>query len=274
MFARKYVALVVGLGLTACGPKVASIDVQPSKVTLNQKGQVAKLTATPKDGEGKAVENIALTWTSSDPAVATVDAASGSVTAVKTGDAVIKIAFQDKVTQDVPVQVSLPASISVAPAEITLGGVGQSARISAKVLDENGRLVTEDVVWENSNPEVATISKGEVTAMGVGSAQLYATAAGVRAPVKVTVAAPEVASIEVQSSLELKAKKGAPIQLAAVGKDADGNAVSTALYVFESADSKIATVDAAGLVTPVAKGKTKVTVTSGPKSAVVDVVVK
>lgn len=275
MFARKYVALVAGLGLAACGPKVASIDVQPAtKVTLTQKGQVAKFTATPKDAEGKAIENLTLTWTTSDPSVATVDAASGDVTAVKTGDAVVKVAYQDKAAQDVQVQVSVPASISVAPAELTLDGVGKSTKLSAKVLDEKGRVVTEDVVWESPNPEIATVSKGEVSAMGIGQAQVFAVAAGVRAPVKIVVTAPELASLEVGPALELKAKGGEPTKINAVGKDAAGTAVTSAVFAFESADPKVATVDAAGMVTPVAKGKTKINVTSGGKTAAVDVVVK
>jgi hypothetical protein len=191
MSARKYVALVAGLGLAACSPKVASIDVQPSQVTLTQKGQVASLVATAMDSEGRPIEKRpALVWSSSDPTVATVDSASGAVTAVKTGDAVLKVTYEDKVSREVPVVVSLPASISVAPAEVLLEGVGRSAKIVAKVLDEKGRLVTDEVVWDSPNPEIAVVSQGKVIAAGVGEARLFAVAAGVRAPVKVVVREP------------------------------------------------------------------------------------
>lgn len=262
-------AAVAALGLAACGPKVASIDIKPESATLKSKGATQKLAATPKDGEGKAVEGVALSFVSSDPAVATVDA-QGTVTAVKSGDATIKASFEGKVAKEAKLVVSIPATISVAPAEVKLEGVGKKMAVTAKVLDEKGRETGTEVAWENTNGFLS-VGNGEVTAQGAGSGQIFAVAAGIKAPVAVTVTIPAVAAVHVEKKLDVKAGKAARLQ--PVAKDDKGAAIEGSTFTYASADAKVAKVEADGTVHGVKKGKTKVTVTSGGKSATVEVVV-
>ncbi len=59
-----------------------------------------------------------------------------------------------------------------------------------------------------------------------------------------------------------------------MAKDAEGKEMANVPFTYAAEDAKVATVDAAGVVTGVAKGKTKVTVTAGDKSATVEVKVK
>ena len=120
--------------------------------------------------------------------------------------------------------------------------------------------------------KVATIAGNEITAVGAGETSFVATAGEAKAPLKVTVVVPVVATVEADKAVEIKAGETATLKPA--GKDAEGKAIATATFTFASADEKIATVDAAGVVKAVKKGKTKVTVTSGDKSATVDVSVK
>src|SRR3989441_13066458 len=68
-------------------PTVASIAVAPSPGTLLV-GSTAQLTATTKDSAGNVLTGRAVTWASSNTAVATVSAA-GLVTAVAGGSATI-----------------------------------------------------------------------------------------------------------------------------------------------------------------------------------------
>jgi uncharacterized protein YjdB len=232
------------------------------------------LKATPKDADGKAVEGVAVAFSTSDVKVATVDAASGKVTAVDSGDAKISAGVEGKISVDVPVKVSIPASVSLAPAEVKLDGVGAKATVVAKVLDSKGREIpTAQVAWESGNPAVATVVGGEITAVGGGAAQVFAVAAGVRAPVAVTVAVPQVAAIDVEKKIP-DIKVGATHKLKVAAKDAQGKEIPGLTLTFTSADPKIATVDATGMVTAVAKGKTKVTVAAGEKNATVEIKVK
>jgi len=66
---------------------VAAVTVTSSR-TNPMVGQTAQLTATPTDAGGNALPRRAVTWTSSDPTVATVDA-NGLVTVLNSGSVTI-----------------------------------------------------------------------------------------------------------------------------------------------------------------------------------------
>jgi trimeric autotransporter adhesin len=65
-----------------------AIELTPAEVTLVTAGATAQLTAVVTDAGGTEIEGAVVTWTSSDPEVATVDS-EGEVTAVANGTAVI-----------------------------------------------------------------------------------------------------------------------------------------------------------------------------------------
>src|SRR3989441_5290587 len=73
---------------------VASVDVTPTTLAL-QVGQTAQLAATPKDANGSSLNGRTVTWTSSNQAVATVNA-SGLVSAVGAGAATIAATGEGK----------------------------------------------------------------------------------------------------------------------------------------------------------------------------------
>lgn len=273
MRSLKTLALAASIALSACGPKVATISVKPASATLSKKGEVAKLSAAAKDAEGKEVkEGVVLSFTSSDPAVATVDS-TGAVTAVASGDAVITAAFQEK-KGEAKVKVSIPASLSIAPADVKLTAVGAKASLAVKVLDAKGREVAADVAFASQNAAVVSVSKGELTAMGPGQAEVLASAGGVTGRVKVDVILPAPAAIEVEkASLQLKVG-GEPAKIAAVAQDEAKQPIVGAVLTFTSNNEKVAKVDASGMVTAVGKGKAKITVAAGDKKAEVAVKAK
>jgi uncharacterized protein YjdB len=270
MRAVKVLSFAVVFAVVGCGPKVASIDLSPDRLSLTKKGEVQALSATPKDAEKKKVEGATVVFTSASPAVATVDAA-GKVTAVKSGDTTI-VATLGQVTASAPVKVAIPASISLAPADVKLVGAGSKAMVVAKVLDDAGRPATAEVTWESADAKIATVKGGEIVAVGAGETKVFAVAAEVKAPVKVTVAIPVVATVEADKELDLKV--GTPGKLKVVAKDAEGKEIANTAFTYAIDNAKVATVDAAGTVTPVGKGKAKLTVTAGEKSATVEVKVK
>jgi len=83
----------------------------------------------------------------------------------------------------------VPTTIAVVPPSITFSAIGQTEQLSASVEDQTGAIIEEgQVSWISSNPAIATVSsEGLVTATGVGSAQLTATAGAATAAVDVTV---------------------------------------------------------------------------------------
>ncbi len=67
---------------------------------------------------------------------------------------------------------------------------GESATLNATVEPDNA--TNKNVTWESSNPNVATVDNGKVTAMSVGDAIITATAGDMKATCKVKVRNPPV----------------------------------------------------------------------------------
>lgn len=84
----------------------------------------------------------------------------------------------------VPVEIIDVASVALDQTEFTLT-VGESAQLTATVLPENASDPT--VSWSSSDPAVATVEGGLVTALGKGTAVITATAGGQSATCTVTV---------------------------------------------------------------------------------------
>jgi len=267
----KFLSLAAVFALSACGPKVATIELAPATVDLAKKGESKALVATPKDAEKKKVENVQIAFASSDPKVATIDAA-GKVTAVDSGEAKLTATFE-QISATASVKVSIPASISFAPAAVKLEAVGAKAPVVVKVMDSKNKEVKMPVALVSADAKVVTVAGTELTAVGAGETTVSGTAGDAKGSLKVSVVLPVLATVEAEKTLDL-AKAGETAAIKASGKDAEGKVIPSATFTFASADEKIATVDATGAVKAVKKGKTKITVTSGDKTATVEIVVK
>ena len=165
-----------------------SIVIEPSSATLMSIGETVQLTATVLDGNGRPVDDVVVTWSSSDVSVATVSGA-GLVTAVGNGSVAIT-AGSGSASTSVPVTVMQSAgSIAVEPDEATLMALGETVQLTATVLDGNGQPVSGAVVtWLSSDVSVATVSdQGLVTAVSNGSVTITARSGSASASVPVTV---------------------------------------------------------------------------------------
>ena len=258
---------VASIGLAACGPRVSYIAMEPPSAILNVRGASKAFKAIPRDASGKAVEGAQAIFSSSDPDTVSVDA-SGVATALKSGDAKVWATFDD-VTTLVHVTVRIASSLSVSPAQLVLD-VGKSQAPVVRILDERGwgvpdALQSESqdgrgraaaVYWENSNPQVAKVKDGVITALAPGAATMLAKAAGLEAPVKVTVRGPVV---KIAAPKSLGVKVGGQVELGAGPVDAAGNRVPVDLCAW-IADQSVATLDSSFVVHGIAKGKTWVNV--------------
>jgi Bacterial Ig-like domain (group 2) len=119
--------------------------------------------------------------------------------------------------------------------------------------------------WRSSNPSVLSVNAqtGALRAAGAGTAWLVATAGNARDSVRVTVAA-AVAAVAPVSAVDItdadfSIEAGAsPRTLRATVVDSNGRRVARAI-AWTSTNSAVATVDAAGRVTPVAQGTARIT---------------
>lgn len=168
--------------------RVASVELAPATATL-EPARTQQLTATVRDTRGQTVAAPALTWTSSNAAVATVSS-TGLVTAVADGAATIAAASSDGPSGSAAITVrTRVASVTVAPATAELVVGGATAQLTAAVRAADGRTLTDrPVTWSSGNATVATVSAtGVVTAVAAGSATITATADAVSGSAAVTV---------------------------------------------------------------------------------------
>ncbi|RMF85416.1 MAG: PASTA domain-containing protein, partial [Nitrospirae bacterium] len=161
---------------------LSRLQVAPAAATLRA-GETAQLQATALFSDGTSRDVTAqATWTTSDPAVATVDA-SGRVTAVAAGAASIQAAYQGAAAQSaLQVAAALPAGrvidhlVIAAPADTLVPGAAVQLRATAVYNDASSQEVTRLATWTTSDPAVATVdAAGGVTAVAPG-----AVAIGVR----------------------------------------------------------------------------------------------
>ena len=229
-------------------------------------GNTFQLTAKilPIDASDKKI-----TWSSSNTAVASVDA-DGVVTAVAKGDAVVTATAADGsgVTATVSVKVNdiLVSAIKIEGVPEGEIKIGDKFQLKATVLPDNA--TNSGITWSSSNTAVASVdADGLVTAVAKGDAVVTATAAdgsGVTATVSVKVneSKPEsilVSDIKIEGVPEGEIKIGDKFQLKV--KVEPDNATNTTV-IWSVDDPTIATVDADGNVEILKEGSTAIRATS------------
>src|SRR2546423_9686962 len=166
--------------LSADAARVAAVAVSFGSNPIAV-GATTLATAVLTNSEGRPI-NRTVTWTSGNPAVATVSAA-GIVTGVAEGTASITAARSDKTGSATITVTALSATGTTRVAKVTVSLVagslspGQSTQATATTYDStNNVLAGRTISWSSSNAAVATVStSGLVTALAAGTSQIIAT---------------------------------------------------------------------------------------------------
>ena len=259
------------LGALACGggdsttptPSVQTITVSPSSATLTAVGEFTTLAAQVRLSNG-AVGTQTVTWSSSNPSAATVNA--GTVTAVSSGQSTIT-ATAAGVTGQAIVTVAIPTvqSVTVTPATASLTAVGQTRTLAVEVRLSNGAVGSQTPTWSSTNTSVATVSSaGVVTAVASGQTNIVATVGAVIGQATITVALPVVQTVTVSPSTATLVSLGATTALTAEVRLSNG-ALGTQTPTWTSSNPAVATVSG-GTVTAVANGTATITAAVGAVS--------
>ena len=251
---------------------VASVVVTPPHVDAAPGGQ-AQLSATAYDAAQNPLSGRAITWSTSNAAVATVDA-NGMMTAVSTGSATITATSEGKNgTATISVSQAAVATVTVTPSPITMS-VGQTTQFTATLKDAAGNVLNgRAVTWGSSNPSAATVSTaGLVTAVASGATTITATSEGKSGTASVTISNVAVGSVTVQPQGP-SIVQGANVQLSATVRDVNGNVVTDRVVTWSSSNTTQAVVSSTGIVTGVAPGTVIITATSEGKSGTTTVTV-
>ncbi len=252
--------------------EAASVAVSADTLSFAALGDTVRLSAEAHDRNGRVISGAAVTWASSAPGVAAVDAA-GLVTAVGDGSAAVT-ATSGEASGSAQVTVAQEAaSVAVSADTLSFAALGDTVRLSAEVRDHNGQVISgAAVTWASSDPGVAAVdSTGLVTAVGDGSAAVTATSGEASGSAQVTVAQEAISLVVSPASATLE--PGDTVRLSAEVRDHNGQVISGAAVTWTSSDPAVAAVDAAGLVTAVGDGSAAVTATSGEASGSAQVTV-
>src|SRR5213078_3738536 len=248
--------------VTISSVPVASVAVSPVAAGLTV-GATTQLTATPEDSSGTALTGRAVTWATSNAAVATVSA-SGLVTGGATGSATITATSEGQSGTSAITVTNVPvASVTVSPATASLT-VGATTQLTATPKDANGTALSGRVVtWGTSNAAIATVSaSGLARGVAAGSATITATSEGKSGTSAVTVTNVPVATVTVTPAIATLLM-GATVQLTATPRDALGNPLSGHVVTWSSDALGVAAVSGSGLVSGLAVGGATITATSG-----------
>jgi Big-like domain-containing protein len=178
------------------GP-VASISVSPASTSVAV-GQTVWLSAMLYDAGGNVLSGLVVTWSSNNPAVASVSS-SGLVTGMTTGATTITATSGGQSGSAAVSVPALVASVSVSPATMSVTA-GQTVQLTATPQDANGNPLTgRTILWLSSNPAIATVTgSGLVTGMGAGMATITATSEGQTGSAVVNIAQPQAALDEIK----------------------------------------------------------------------------
>jgi uncharacterized protein YjdB len=241
---------------------VASVTMSPSSVSI-EVGATAQITATPRDAQGNPLAGRVVTWSSSNPSIASVSA-SGLITGVTVGNTTVT-ATSEGISGTVSVTVTPKPVVSV---NISAGAgsvcVGASLQLSATPLDVNGNPLTgRVVVWSVNTGLLASINpSGLLVGLAIGSVTVTATVEGVSASLVLTICPPVVATVEISAPGLILGLLGLPMQLTAIAKDANGNVITGLPVTWSVSPSNRATV-VGGLLVPLLLGNVTVTATIG-----------
>ena len=234
---------------------VTGLDLSHSTRTIYL-GQTVTMTATvlPSDASDKSV-----TWTSSNSDIVSVTQ-NGSVTANAMGEAEITATSNDggfskscKVTVIEPL---VPAtSLTLTPKTMSLN-IGENGSLELQILPNDCNEILE---WKSSDPSVATVNAGDITALAAGTTTITVRGSNTSASATVTVIDPyAVTGVTLdRTTLSLEMGETATLVATVLPEDARDKTVT-----WSSGNTAVATVDQQGKITTVSPGTAQITVTT------------
>jgi uncharacterized protein YjdB len=226
-------------------------------------GDTVRIAGAVVFATGDTIPDVALSWTSSAPTVATVTQ-TGLVTAVSEGQTEIR-ASHGAFTASVPLQVAaLVTRVIVQPATQNIM-VGQTRSVTATAQDRRGNSLARTFTFASSNASVASVvASGAQTAsvrgVAPGSASVTATTQGVIGHASVTIVMQPVASVSVVPG-SATVYVGQTAQLTATPRDAAGQPLNRPV-TWSSSNSSIVSVNQSGLINAVSTGSAIISATS------------
>jgi trimeric autotransporter adhesin len=266
--------------LTVTPATLVSISVTPANPSV-ARGMSRQFTATAIYTDNSTQDlTAAVTWSSSNAAVATVSntaGSRGSATALAVGTATISAA-SGSISGSVTLTVTPAtlASITITPLNPSIArGTSRQFTATGTYSDSTTQNLTDSVAWYSSNTAVAAISnaagsKGLATSAATGATTITASSGTVSGSTTLTVTAATLVSIAVTPA-NPNIARGTSRQFIATGRYTDSSTQDlTTVATWSSSNTAAATISNAagskGLATSAATGATTITAASGSVS--------
>ncbi|MEO0662129.1 MAG: Ig-like domain-containing protein, partial [Planctomycetota bacterium] len=243
-----------------------TVDVTPDSPSGGFPGITETLSAAVTDAAGNTVAGATVTWTTSDPSVAEIDA-TGVVTTLAPGTTTIRGTFGDAF-DEVTYSVSTPVADSVTlTAGTTALAAGTSLALVATARDSSSNpLDGFDFAWTSSDETIATVDAAGVVrgVLAGGPVTITATEqfSGQSANVAITVIDPTAVDAVTVTAETDAIGPDVSLQMEAVAFDSMQAAIPGVTFTWSSSNTSIATVSATGAVTAVGSGTVAIQATA------------
>ena len=154
------------------------------------------------------------------------------------------------------------ATVHLTPVADTAEAIGDTLQFAALVKDRNGSaLIGSSIKWSSDDPSVATVATdGSVVARGAGETKIFVTVGDLVARGRIVVRQ-RVVRVRVADDSVLRVDEGSHVGVRAVALDARGHAVLGRRAQWVTADSQVAFVDSASVLTAGLPGQTTLAAT-------------
>ena len=260
---------LIPVTVRGCGPAVTGVEVTPTEVTLATGDQFQmEASVLPADAEDPTV-----IWVSSDDNIATVSL-SGLVTGVINSEQLEPFLALEE--QTLNLQVDDTYQLEATGAQVTSSTLTSSTTITAVTNDgsfmasstvtveyeQDTSVPLTEFVWSSSNPEVVSVTDGQLAALDCGSAVITVSdpAGTMAVEVAVTVDGcfvPVSNVIFVSSSQILNIGDQLQLDYLVVPVDATNPAV-----IWSSSDPAVLSITSDGLLTALGPGTSTISVAS------------
>jgi hypothetical protein len=263
-------ALVAGL---ACS-KPAKLTLIPKEVLFNDSGASKILQAAVFDAKDRPMENAKVTFASSSPEVAEVDA-SGKVTVRNSGEAVITATSGKAMgTAKIVAHLVMGLKLELPPGGAKGPGGAQAPLVVVGTNEKGDPADLAGISFTSSNPEIATVDgEGKLTLLASGNTTLEARIGKSQSklPVEVHVLVP--VAIKVPTPAVQTIRMGETVLLDATILSDLGEPMRVP-FAWSMSSDKVASVDANGMVTGLTRGTVEVVITAGTARNTLRVVVR
>ncbi|RGV56543.1 Ig-like domain-containing protein [Bacteroides fragilis] len=243
-----------------CKITVTPIEATGIKLSESEKtmttGESFRLeyTIEPENTTNKEVE-----WESSDKTIATVNT-DGEVTAVSDGECTITVKVKGSDTSAKCVVKVNPIKVTGVTLNETTKSIeaGESFTLTATVSPENAK--DKSIKWSSSDPNIAKVEDGLVTALAKGTCNIIATTndGNFKAQCTVNVLPSSVKGVQfTESSVKILNGESYTLAYSILPENAENKNVK-----FSSSAPNVVSVDNSGKVTALQKGTSTITITT------------